>query len=231
MLLSRANLSVIEAASKNAKDEHFNGVYVDVDGATAASNGAVVLAVGPASNADTVGFPQRAGDAYAVGDRGLFLPLELVGKVLSALGKDRTRPDMQHALISRLKDERWVGLTYTGLRGEPNTHSAIPKRQLFPRWRKVFAAFRKAKRKRICVNRKHLLNALKALEAVAPDKGGLNPLFIEIEENGKQMLLRCASYETGQRTIAMLNAFDTGEGWLKMDKWERSVFLGLGDGL
>jgi hypothetical protein len=225
MLFSKANLAVVEVASSEAHQEELNAVHFEKSGVSVASNGRVLVAVGPAKTEEQVGFPSYASNPKELDEYGVLLSKDVVSRVYKSLPKDEKGAGTRHMQLSNVQDKHRVGLTTVSLTGDPNTLACVPKRRRFPNWKRLLRAFKRGQDvHRVCINRRDLVEALKTLEAVAPDKGGINPLFIEVGENSG-MLLRCASFETGQHALGYVNSVDTKGEWLKLHRWEKECFV------
>jgi len=229
MIISKANLEVGRVASRDAFDRGLNGVKVESDGSTVAGNGRVVMAVGPVDYEERLHWPDSAGDMYEVGAMGRIIPLEAITKAKKGLTRDK-RMIFQHVALTSVKDENRIGLTSVNPRGDATTNSCIPKKVPFPDWKGVVQEVRGdvGEGLRVCVNRKDLRMLLEAMEAACPDKGGINPVFIEIGTEEKGVVLRCANLETRQHAVGVIRIFDTRGKWLERDSWEKKVFAVAG---
>jgi hypothetical protein len=220
MIFSKGNLMVGHVASKNVADVGLSCIRLNPDGSTAATNGKVVMAVGPV-DASRIHFPDVGEQASPTGS-GCSIALDLLEKVIKNLPKDK-RTSLQNVAMTKGRDPRKVELTTTDMRHEQRI-AGFPKQEPFPDWKAVLRRVRGSCGQKICVNRKDLIELLKALEEACPDRGGDNPVFIEIHPDGKGMALRCVNRETGQRAIGGITAYNTGDQWLPTDEWERKVF-------
>jgi hypothetical protein len=219
MLLSKSNLAVAAVASTNPYDGALNGVLIAEDGSTVASNGRVVLAVGPAR--EGVGFPD-VGPLASVGS-GVVLRPEFVEEAEGIIPKDK-RVSLQHVAITEARDPGKVELCTIDKSGRERRVADRPKRERYPDWQGVI---RKAGGSlRVAVARGDLLSLLRAMERAAPDDG-TSPLFLEVGQRG--VVLRAASKETGQRVIGVAQGLRV-EGWLAQDAWERGI-MGAGQKL
>lgn len=220
MILSRANLEVVQCASRDAFDRALNGVQIEADGSTVAGNGRVLMAVGPA-NEDLAQFPPRAAEHLHPPQQGYLMPVESVLKALSHMSRDK-RVQLQHVALSRCTDPARVGFTSVNAKGDPTQHATLPKMESYPDWKKTFRRIDGENTVKVCVNRKDLIDLLKALESACPNRGDANPVFMELSERG--MIARCVSHATGQHAVGVLNAYDTKGKWLLRDAWEQRVF-------
>jgi hypothetical protein len=216
---SKANLMVWLLASRDPLERALHGVRFEPDGSTAAGNGRVVMAVSPA-DARAANFPARACDPMSVPEDGLVMPPDVVVRVLGQMAKDKR---LQYVCTSQVPDPNRVGFTTVNEKGDPTEHAAVPTRTVFADWRAFFRGFFVRERVKVCINRSDLVDLLKAMEAACPDKGGINPAFIEVDVGGKSMVVRCSNFETGQRALGAINAYDTKGRWHEMDAWEMSV--------
>lgn len=220
MIYSRANLLVSRVSSKDQFDRALNGVRFEPDGSTIASNGRVVMAVSPA-DAVRAKFPEKVGNQMDPGDEGLVMTLEAIEKTIKGMSRDK-RMALQYIGMLKSKDPARVALASVDERGNPSTYASLPKRERFPAWRAILKGLRGPIR--ICVNRKDLIELLSAMEAACPDKGGVNPIFMEMDSDGRGILLRCLNHDTQQRAIGGISKYDTKGQWLTETEWERGLF-------
>lgn len=220
MLFSKSNLMVGQVASTNINDTGINCIHLNPDGSTAATNGKVVMAVSPV-DAKRVHFPD-VGEQATPGPNGVSIPLDLLDRAIKNLPKDK-RVSLQNVAMTKNRDPRKVELTCTDMRHEQRV-AGQPKSEPFPLWKQVMRRVRGTGGVKICLNRKDLIQLLTALEAAAPDKGGENPVYIEINPSCVGMVLRCVNRETGQRAVGAITAYNTGGQWLPTDEWEKDVF-------
>lgn len=218
-LFNRSNLEVSQVASKSSFDRGLNGLRVNPDGSTVASNGRVLLATGPADR-NRAAFPSYACDEVDPPLTGIILPLELVDKAIKSIPSRTKRPQIQYCALSKVKDENRIGVTSVDERGDPTTNVGTPVKEPYPEWENIIRKVRgkKENRHRLCLNRKDLVELLRAMESASPSKGDI-PIFLEISEDG--VVIRSHSSETGQRTIGVISAMK-GK-WPKLDSWEAEV--------
>lgn len=220
MIFSKGNLMVSQVASKNPSDLGINCLHLNADGSTVATNAKIIMAVGPVQE-DKVRFPD-VGDQTTPGTQGVSIPLDLIEGVVKNLPKDK-KPQLQHAAMTRGRDPAKVEFSTTDMRHEQRI-AGFPKREPFPDWRGVLRRIRGVSGHRICVNRRDLIDLLNAMEDACPDRGGDNPVFMEINPQGSGMILRCVNRESGQRALGGITAYNTGGQWLPADSWEGEVF-------
>ncbi len=217
MIYSRASLAVVDAASTDPRRRALNSVHLAEDGSTVAADGRTLVAVSPVREKDAH-FPIEEHASPPSG--GTCVDLDIVVQATKNLPRDR-RPITQFAALTRCDDQ--VEFTTTDLRKTQRV-GAAPVRDLFPNWRKALAhALRRAKKTRICVDRKRLQALLKTLDAAAGEGDVDSPVFIEVGEEKDALVLRAESPNTGQRIVAMLTPLDTKGEWLKRNKWERRI--------
>jgi len=222
MLFSKANLMVGKVASTNSMDLGINCIHLNPDGSTAATNGKVIMAVGPVDESK-VHFP-NVGEQTSPGEKGTSIPLDLLDRAVKNLPKDK-RVSLQNVAMTKARDSRKVEFTTTDMRQEQSV-AGFPKGEPFPSWKGVLRQLRGdgGAAIKVCVNRQSLLDLLNAMEEACPDKGGENPVYLEIHPEGKGMIVRCVNRETGQRAIGGITAYNTDGQWLPSDKWETGVF-------
>jgi len=212
MLLSKANLAVSAVASSNVYDGPLNGVLIDADGATVASNGRVVMAVGPARE---IHFPD-VGPTTKPPAGGLVVRPEFIDEADGIIPKDK-RVSLQHVAMTQARDQGKVELTTIDKSGRERRVADRPRRERYPDWRSVIKTAGGALK--VALARGDLLALLKAIERAAPDDG-TSPLFLDVGPGG--VILRTSSKTTGQRVIGVAQAIRT-DGWLGKDAWEESI--------
>ena len=221
MLFSKANLMVGKVASQNATDLGINCIRLNADGSSVASNGKVLMAVGPVEE-EKVHFPD-VGPQATPGNQGVSVPLDLLEKTVKNLPKDK-RTSLQHVAMTQARDPRKIEFTTTDMRHEQRV-AGMPKTDPFPEWKGILQRVRGNSDVclRVCLNRQSVIDLLHALEEACPDRGGENPVYLEIHPEGKGMILRCINRETGQRAIGGITAYNTNGQWLPADSWETGV--------
>lgn len=229
MLVSRANLVVVKVASKDAFERGLNGVKFEPDGSTVAGNGKVMVAVGPASPA-RAHFPERAADPKPI-PAGLVMPVESVERAIRNLPKDK-RTALQHAMLCKVTDPNKVGFTSVDAAGDTTTNASKPKEDGYPDWRATVRAVMGSGVRgdgppkeplRVCLNRSDLVDMLRTLGDACPDKGGSNPIFVEVSRDGRGLVVRAKNLDTGQHAIGAIAAYNTGDKWMEKDGWEGQV--------
>lgn len=221
MLLSKSNLTVAKVASQSANDVGINCIRLNPDGSTVATNGKVVMAVGPVDTSK-VHFPD-VGTQVSPRNSGESIPLDMVEDVVRNLPKDK-QMSLQHVAMTEPRDPRKVEFT-TSDRRTAKRVEGMPKQEPFPNWKGIFKKLRGTSAPlRVCLNRKSLIELLTALESACPDKGGENPIFLEVSQDGSGMVLRCTNRETGQHSVGGITAYNTGGQWMLPDSWERTIF-------
>jgi hypothetical protein len=215
MILSRANLAVREVVGDA---EGLNVVHIDADGSTVASNGRVLLAVGPI-DPNRVQMP-GIGQA-APGTFGVNVPPKTVDIAVRNIPKDRNAP--QAVAVTQCDDDT-IELT-TQSATETQRVSARPVRVRFSNWRDVLQNVRKALKpdRRICISRKDAIDLLNAMEHAA-GVGDEGAVFIEFGSETDAILIRgYNAVNGGQRIIGVIKPLVAGE-WLALSRWERVVF-------
>lgn len=224
MLYSKSNLKVGQVASKVPFDDGLHGVKLEEDGSTVAGNGKVLMAVGPA-NPSRVRFPDKAAEQTDPPTGGVVMPLDAVEKALKHMTSSKNI-SLQHVALTRMRDASRLGFTSIDAKGNPTTNADMPKRDRYPDWKSTVKKVRgSGQGVKVCLNSKDLIHLLKAIEEACPDRGGTNPVFLEISEDGIGLIARGMNQETGQHAIGIIKAFKLKEGqWLMRDDWERKVF-------
>ena len=219
-LYSKFGLAVAMVASKDVRDVALNRVHLASDGSTVASNGRALLAVSPPLPAKARTFPQVEADMAETPANGVGMSLADVARVRRNFPTEK-RPSLQFAQLTRCDDTKVELMTTDG-----KTHLKVAgalARGKFPRWRKVLAAAKKqANKARFCVDRQSLILALQAIDKACPDRGGYNPVFVEIGEPLDAVVLRSQNFETGQVALGIVRPLQVVD-WLKPGDWERGL--------
>ena len=220
LIYSDSNLKVVAVASTDSHDRALNGVRFEADGSTVASNGRMLMAVGPVKGG--VKFPATAGERMSIGKAGLVVAVDAVNKALRYMAKGKTLA-LRHIALTTVPDPARVGFTSLDAKGDPTTIGTLPKVDKFPDWRAILRRLGRGKVSRVALNRRDLIELLKALEAASSDSGDVSPVFLEIGEGG--VIARTVNRATDQRIIGALNVYKVREGsWLERDDWEESIF-------
>ncbi len=222
--ITRASLAVAGAASTDKKEPAINRVHLAKDGTTVASNGAMILAVGPPDHTRMDAFPSTDHSEPDLPADGVGISIQTVADIRRNLPTEK-RMALQQAAVTRCDTK--VDLLITD-GAQEKTLSVAPMRGKFPKWKEMLAqARKKATVARVCVSRRDLMKMLRAIDEACPDRGAFNPVFIEIGERDDELILRSQNYETKQRVVGMMTSIKIkGDGWLPEDDWERGVFGG-----
>lgn len=230
MLLSRASLTAAEVAGRDPGDEVLHQLAVESDGTTAASDGRVLLAVGPVTERPRAfpDFPGEAGaeaEVRASGHAGI--PPEVAARALRDMPRGALGLELGYAALTRCEPGRGgVGLTTTNL-NRNLTVDGMRSRKRFPEWRGVLAAGRRGEgpgdTRRVCVDRRALVRLLRALDAAAPDPEAC--VFLEIPPGeAAGLVLRARNAVTGQAVVGLAMSVNTRGAWLPETAWEAGVF-------
>lgn len=221
MILSRASLAVESVASRDPFDRGLNGVSVEADGSAIAGNGRVLLAVGPVGEDAKRAYPNVGERIELSEDERVLLKVDHVQEARKNMPKEGgrgARAVLGHVALVKGDVAGEVSLACKTAEGRTRKTADMPLRHQFPDWRKVVAAVAKGGNVRVCVNRKDLLELLKAMEEACPDKGNDCPVYMEI---GSGIVLRSVNRETRQRAVGAISAYQLGNGaWLGPDSWE-----------
>lgn len=226
MKLSRANLLVREVVTKNKKDPALHQVHVDEDGTTVGSDGTIIMAVEPVTE-EPQAMPEFE-DEQEAPPQGLGIMPGVVDKVLRNIPKGNLGLELGYAVLTHHDVEnREVSMATTNLNQTQVTEGKLSPAP-FPEWKGVLRAAKKAQVQsgggvRVCIDRRALINLLKAMDKACPDPD--NAVFIEFapEAEKQGLMLRAESVQTGQHCIGYLLPLDTQGEWLLMNKWERKV--------
>ncbi len=221
MRITRANLAVAGAASTNKKEPDLNRVHLSPDGSTVASNGSMLLAVGPPDPKKTEGFPDVDHPEPPIPESGVGISISTVADIKRNLPTDK-RMALQQAKITRC-DSKVEILTTDGVKDKKV--ATAPMRGTFPKWRKLVAdAHRDADITSVVVNRRELMKMLKAIDEACPDRGEFAPVRLEIGKPGALLVLRSRNYETEQRVVGFVKPILVKGKWHAETKWERELF-------
>lgn len=234
-LLSKVNMQTVAVVSTDNFDRGLCGVRLEADGSTVASNGRMIMAVGPVVGKVT--FPD-VGERQPIPGGGLVLEAEHLKEALRNLPKDTKGRGQFAALVRPTPGGAGkVGLATVGLDGTERVVRKKVRTDGYPDWkrslRKSYNAGRTRdpmtgedrKQVRCCVNRKDLIDLLTAMDKACPDRGAEDPIFIEF---GNGIVLRAAARDTGQHVVGTLNAYNTRGEWLEYDAFEKET-LGVTD--
>ena len=217
MLISRSNLAAVGAASKDPNDSRLTGLHVARDGSTVATDGRIVVAVGPAPD---VQFP-NLGEPFIVSESGIRLSNETVAIVGRNIPKGKTVGQLQYAALTRPANPHHVELATTDHRRVQRVEDEVTA-DVYPKWEE--ATRLKRGPVRLCLDRNVLARLLQVLdEAASPHTGsGDARLFLEIADQ-QGFVARCVNPETGQRVIGVIGGYKS-EKWPELDSWEEGVF-------
>ena len=217
MLFSRANLAVRTVVGKG-KDLK-RGIHFAEDGSTVATNGRMLLVVGPVDE-ERVHYPD-VGKTAEPGAGGVTVEVGIVDQAAKNIPRDK-RISLQHvAMTERSKTK----VKFTTVDPVKEQHvSGRPMDGTFPNWAKSIQDARSSDLVgRVCLNRRDLVEMLKAIEVACSDKGDEHPVYIEFRGESDQVVLRSINYATGQMAVGLI-ASKTKEKWLQSNPWERKTF-------
>lgn len=225
MIYSKANLLASVMASKDGFDGALNGLRLNEDGSTVAGSKRGLMVVSPV--VQSIPKP-RVVEAYecGTGGEGKVLELAHVEKVLKNISKDK-RAELQHcALTADRENTGKVELTTWDRAGEHRISYPPKPNSSYPNWqegiKRVVPAMEDEGAVRICVDRRELIHALKALGDACPDRGDWAPVWLQVGNGG--MLLRAQNDLTNQTAMAVVLPHEKVGGWLKWSRWERGIW-------
>lgn len=226
MLLSKSNLAARQLASKDEFDRGLNGLRVEEDGATVGGNRRSMMIVSPVER--PVPTP-RGIEPIGVGVGGAIMELSHAEKIEKNMPRDK-RHELQHVAIVEGRDPRKLAVA-TWSRADHTTIERPAKQGApYPDWRVAVRRVAESEEDegagRVCVNRKELIEALKALGDACPDKGDWGPVWLQMGRGGSGLLLRGQNYLTNQTAMAILLPHERVGGWLKWSDWERRIWDG-----
>lgn len=216
MIIAKPNLQVYRVSKSDKNQNKLNLVHINSDGSSVAANSRSLLLVSPVREEIKDNIPLDE-----VGWEGGDITRESAKKLVKAIGKDRKFNGLlEYCNIEFGEDKTKASIT-DGKMSKVFSFHKIKKG--FIKFRKmlknIFSSKTKAK---VVVNRARLLDMLKALKKVAPDRSKESPLFIEIKENG--IVVKCNNQKTKQRIIGVMSKYQ-GEFVEKTD-WEVKVTTG-----
>lgn len=224
MLLSKANLTAKELASGDEFDQGLNGLRIEPDGATVGGSRRGMMVVSPVER--RVPLPTGVDeDETDVGEGGLVLELGHVEKICKAMPRDK-RNELQHVALTSGKDTRKVEVACWDRTTAHRIASPAKMSRGYPDWRpavtRVVPEPDTDNATRVCVDRRELIHALKALGDACPDKGDWSPVWLQASSAG--VLLRAQNYMTGQTAMAVVLPHERVGGWLDWSTWERRIW-------
>ena len=218
MIFSKANLLAVAAVGKKAARRALRGVFMEKDGATVATDGSRLLAVGPIMDPEKVRFPDGACERLNPGTNGILCPNEFVEKAIKYIPPK----GYQFVALSKPADEARIGLTAVDANGDASMVTAKPMPEPFPNWRSAVKQVYDGVTTQICLDSNYLESIVKAVRDASNAKSKGIPLYVEINpEMG--IVIRTRNINTGQEVIGLLMKYQTNE-WLQKTDWERKVF-------
>ena len=160
-ILNRYGLAVRGVAADPKAHPVLSQVRAEADGSTVATNGSVVMAVGPVDRAKVRGLDIEDESDCSIPSGGVGLPLAMVDEAAKKAPKGNPRE--QNVAVTRCDSKR-VEIT-TAVKGREQRIAEMPVRGTYPDWRTFLRDKRKACRSgKVCVDRRDLLQLLKAME-------------------------------------------------------------------
>jgi len=203
MGINKNNLLIFEVASSNKLDSAYHVVRIEEDGTSVASNGRRVVCVSPVPI--KIKYPNNGKVLFEP----INLPIDLVKEVAKNIPKMKFEPDVHICKeVITISDKTFE-----------KHFSVTESKTAFPSWRKVFFLIQTEPIIPLSVNRKDLLQVIKTLEKVCPDKSGETE--VEIYVNQKGLIIRAQNKETGQKTLSAIQASEIRVK--KLNKWEKEI--------
>ena len=251
MIVSRANLEVVQVASRDPFDRDLNGVFFEPSGATVAGTARSFLAVGPLDP----GVVEKTREMWRVSTAGVNGGGEGgvgSGMTLEVAAVEQVRRQVPRgngvAVMTKVADATKVGLVAVGLGGGSASAGGVrmavesrPKGGVatYPDWREVVrkaanssASGNLAKRdgkvsgSLVAQSGRAVVNSkdlITLLKAVESAAGGSGvALFFEVGEQG--ILVRALNRVTAQHVVGVAATYKAEGKWLQKDGWEESVF-------
>ena len=218
MIISKAQMNVVLATTKDKQLPVLDNVHVRIDGTTIAASRNAVIAVSPVSGKVTEALPLKA---EGVIEEGITVSSETIKHLLAFIPKDTLFSGRLEFMDVSGNETECFFRTHDGKRkrqidGKVYNGKYIPYRDILG---KVITERENATR--IVLNRKRLILLLSALDKCAEDESGEAGVFIEICPSGS-VILRAANTKTGQRVLAVMSQAKT-ENWPEPDEWESSL--------
>jgi hypothetical protein len=197
-----------------------NAVHFAENGATVASDGFVMMAVGPVDE-EHVSFPD-VGEQAAPSAGGVSVDLDIVNQAFKNLPKKGKRASLQNTAMTRCAAK--VEFTTTDLKKEQRVAGKFVQ-GVFPAWTDILRRAQSACGVgRVCLRRRQLITLLEAMDNAAGDSGDKGPVFIEFGGEGDTVMLRTQNHATGQHVIGVVQPLGVDGHWIEQDDWERSIF-------
>lgn len=231
MILSRANLEVVNVTKLDEKVPELDLVHVTKRGTTVACGGRSMIAVSPVRK-EMKRKISAVLKEYGAG--GFTFSAGTAREALKDLGKDKDYGGLlEHCNAAQKPDDGEVRFRMTDGKRKRSVAGKLYERVWLP-WKKVMrAGLQGRESRRIVVNLKRLIALLNTLDRVASGGTGAEvPVYVEFmrhkgvgkEHSAEQIVLRVLNRKTKQRAIGIMGSYSVVEGqWLEKDKWERSL--------
>lgn len=216
MLLSRANLLASNAAATDSTRYALNGLHVDPDGTTVATDGAQLIAVAPCP-ADVQDYP--GGSTADLGGDGVTIPTDMVNEAAKSIPKRKAKPILENVLLG--SDNGTVALSTTDL-SRRRSVDCEPVEGNWPDWRDIVSLDRPDSIK-VTINPKMLSALLATLARACPRKSVDSAVILEIVDGKAPIMVRAQNEDTGQRALGVLMPMDMSdnESFMEYDAWEK----------
>lgn len=232
MLISKQGLMVVHTTKADDKLPALNNIHIAKDGSTVGIGGKMMLAVSPISDKVKKKIANVFEECGEIPDKGLTVNADSVKDILKNIPADRKYGGLlEHCNIEPVKgDERKCRFTMTDGKerttktGKLYTRAYLEYKKLFAEAMKTCTADEETTpgNKRIVLNLKRLRVLLEAIEEVAPDTSGDNPVWVEFTKDN-YIIIRAINMSMDQRAIGIMMPFTGVEGkWLQPNEWERS---------
>jgi len=213
MLINKTNLEVYRISKSDKNQDRLNLVHINSDGSTVGANSRSLLLVSPVRDEIKGKVP-----ITEVGWSGGDITRDVAKDITKAIGKDRQFDGLLEYCNIEFSDDKTKVTTTDGKVSRLLRFNKIKKG--FIKFKKMLKNIFKSETKaKVIVNRDRLLDMLKALKRVAPDRSKETPVFIEVKEEG--MIVKCDNRKTKQRIIGVISQYQ-GE-FVEETSWEKKL--------
>lgn len=224
MIVSKANLKVVETTRVDSKMPALDNIHIAADGSSVGVGGKMLLAVSPV-HADVKKKLSNVLDESGTGEA-MTISSETVKSILKRFGADRKFGGLlDHCNIESIgKGECRIVMTdgkrTDKLIGKLYHREYVMYKNMVKVAMETVAG--KGDGKRIVLNLKRLLLLLNTIDKIAPDSSGDSPVWIEFTPSN-YIIIRGLNKVNGQRFMGVMSSYEGIEGkWLDPDSWELS---------
>jgi len=216
MILSKANLKIVDIASVDKAIPVLNNVHICGDGTTVASNGKVILAVSPVKAEVKKAVPIKESNPRDTAT--------VSGDTVKEILKNMPKDTMFKGLLEHTDFNSSDGSFSLNDGKRSRTIFAKLYDRAYIEFRKIFKRAAQAKSlHRVVLNRKRLINLLQTLDAVCADSSGESPIFVDLTDKNN-IIVRAVNNINGQRALGIMTAYKGEESkWMQPNLWEKKI--------